>query len=77
MNAHFPNPPPPWSPCRNHSYRVPAGVVLLFKGTMTPGHFRLPCSAPPRPYRALPHWFLVSGRCGPKQWGDPSAQTKQ
>ena len=53
MNAHFPNPPPPWSPCRNHSYRVPAGVVLLFKGTMTPGHFRLPCSAPPRPYRAL------------------------
>ena len=51
MNAHFPNPPPYWLPCRNHSYRAPAGVVLFFKGTMTPGHFRLPCSAPPRPYR--------------------------
>ena len=48
------------------------GGVLLFKGTMTPGHFRLPCSAPPRPNRALPHWFFVSGRYGPKHWGDPS-----
>ena len=44
---------------------------------MTPGHFRLPCSAPPRPCRALPHWFFVSGKCGPKQRGDPSVQTKQ
>ena len=52
MNAHFPTPPPPrhWSSCRNDSYRVPAGVVLLFKGTITTGHFRLPCSAPARPY---------------------------
>ena len=23
------------------------------------------------------HWFFVTGRCGPKQWGDPSAQIKQ
>ena len=28
---------------------VSMGVVLLFKGTMTPGQFWLPCSAPPRP----------------------------
>ena len=29
MNAHFPNPPPPWSPCRNHSYRVRGGGTFV------------------------------------------------
>ena len=23
------------------------------------------------------HWIFVSGRCGPKQWGDHSAQMEQ
>ena len=39
-------PRPPWPQCPHHSCRVPRGVVLLFKGTMTPAHFRLPCSGP-------------------------------
>ena len=48
--AHFPNLPPPWPPCRNRSYKVPAGVVFLFKGTLTHGQFRMPSNAPPRRY---------------------------